>query len=100
MHSGDAVRTRLQLPDTRGHCLAGAVYGGLEDSDAVYRLRSMVCYYGAHYQAFVRRPDSAAWQLFDDASVSDVDSWHHVRSKCERGHIQPAVLFFEAEEGG
>lgn len=76
------------------------MYGGLEDSDAVYRLRSMVCYYGAHYQAFVRRPDSAAWQLFDDASVSDVDSWHHVRSKCERGHIQPAVLFFEAEEGG
>lgn len=66
----------------------------------MYRLRSMVCYYGAHYQAFVRRPDSAAWQLFDDASVSDVDSWHHVRSKCERGHIQPAVLFFEAEEGG
>ena len=64
----------------------------------MYRLRSMVCYYGAHYQAFVRQPDSGAWLLLDDATISDVGSWDLVRSKCEKGHIQPAVLFFEADE--
>jgi len=65
----------------------------------VYRLSSMVCYYGAHYQALVRRPDTGAWQLLDDANVSHIGSWVQVRVKCQRGRIQPAVLFFEKYEG-
>ena len=45
---------------------------------ALYRLTSMVCYYGQHYMAMVWRPvaggggSGGAWVLFDDASVSKV----------------------------
>ena len=74
---------------------AGAVYQGLEESSAVYRLSSMVCYYGAHYQALLLLPDTKRWTLVDDASVSDVGSWAAVRHKCQLGRIQPSMLFFE-----
>jgi len=61
----------------------------------------MVCYYGAHYQAFVLLPDAGGWALFDDASVSLVGdgSWRAVREKCRLGRIQPSVIFFEAARG-
>ena len=79
-------------------CTAGTVLQGLEREQHLYRPRSMVCYYGAHYQAFVLLPDAGGWALFDDASVSLVGdgSWRAVREKCRLGRIQPSVIFFEA----
>ena len=74
------------------------VYEGLDRGFYLYRPRSMVCYYGAHYQAFVLLPNAGGWALFDDASVTLVGdgSWRAVREKCRLGRIQPSVVFFEA----
>ena len=71
-------------------------YEGVPPGTPHYVLRSVVCYYGAHYSAFVWAADSRAWLLFDDTRVSRVGSWADVRRKCEAGRIQPSVLFYEA----
>ena len=74
----------------------GEVYQGVERGAHRYRLRSMVCYYGQHYSAFVWAEDLAAWLMFDDTRVRRVGAWADVRRKCEAGRIQPSVLFYEA----
>ena len=74
----------------------GEVYQGAERGAHRYRLSSMVCYYGQHYQALVLVPDAGGWLMFDDMHVSRVGSWADVRRKCEAGRIQPSVLFYEA----
>ncbi len=66
------------------------------DSACTYRLSSLVCYYGQHYQAIVWRPEQNAYMLFDDASVSRVGGWDAVKAKCQAGRIQPSVLFYQA----
>ena len=71
-------------------------YEGVPPGTPHYALHSMVCYYGAHYSAFVWAADCRAWLLFDDVRVSRVGSWTDVRRKCEAGRIQPSVLFYEA----
>ena len=75
------------------------VYQGVQPALHRYRLRSMVCYYGQHYQAMVLVPDAGGWLMFDDSRVSGVGGWADVRRKCEAGHIQPSVLFYEAVQG-
>jgi hypothetical protein len=85
----------------RMFCCAGLqvdlreLFEGLPAGRHVYRLRSMVCYYGAHYQAFVLVPDLGRWLMFDDTRVSNVGGWADVRRKCELGRIQPSLLFYE-----
>jgi hypothetical protein len=74
----------------------GELYRGVPPGLHRYALRSMVCYYGAHCQALVLEPDAGGWLMFDDARVTRVGSWADVRRKCEVGHIQPSVLFYEA----
>ena len=74
----------------------GEVYRGVPPGLHRYTLRSMVCYYGAHYQALVLVPDAGGWLMFDDTRVSRVGDWSLVCRKCEAGRIQPAVLFYEA----
>ena len=74
----------------------GEVYAGVALGSRLYRLRSIVCYYGQHYTAFVWADDLGAWLMFDDAAVSRVGGWAEVRRKCEAGRIQPSVLFYEA----
>ena len=66
-------------------------------ANALYHLRSMVCYFGQHYLACVWADDLSAWLIFDDARVTRVGAWADVRRKCEAGHIQPSVLFYEAQ---
>jgi len=67
--------------------------------DAVYELRAMVCYYGAHYACFCRTEDGAGpWTRFDDAIVAVVGDWAALVSACVRGRLQPTVLFFEAAD--
>jgi len=74
----------------------GEVYQGAERGAHRYRLRSMVCYYGQHYQALVLVPEAGGWLMFDDTRVTRVGAWADVRRKCEAGRIQPSVLFYEA----
>ena len=72
----------------------GEVYRGLPLREHAYALRSMVCYYGAHYHAFVHV--DGRWLMFDDAASNAVGAWADVVRKCQLGKIQPSVLFFEA----
>ena len=84
------------LPPPAPQVDLGEVYQGVERGAHRYRLRSMVCYYGQHYQALVLVPDAGGWLMFDDTRVSRVGAWADVRRKCEAGRIQPSVLFYEA----
>ncbi|KAK9830628.1 hypothetical protein WJX81_006901 [Elliptochloris bilobata] len=72
----------------------GQVYLGLEEMEFEYSLHSMVCFYGAHYQAFVWSQKAQLWLLFDDSHVSKVGDFEAVSRKCFLGRIQPSVLFF------
>jgi hypothetical protein len=74
-----------------------AFYRGLAPGQYVYRLRSLVGYYGAHYFAFVLMPEQQAWVVIDDARATRVGSWADVRRKCELGRVQPSMLFFERQ---
>ena len=70
----------------------GQIYRAL--GQQLYRLRSMVCFYGAHYHAFVHT--SGRWVMLDDANTAVVGAWEDVVRRCRLGRIQPSVLFFEA----
>ena len=70
----------------------GQLYLGRE---VQYMLHSMVCFYGAHYEAFARSREASQWLLFNDTHVSVVGAWEDVVEKCVSGHKQPCVLFFE-----
>lgn len=96
----------------------GEVYRGLPPGPHLYRLRSLVCYYGEHYFAFVLLPpppqpqqhpqqqhqhqqqEGGVWAMFDDTRVARVGAWSDVCRKCELGRMQPSVLFFEAAGSG
>jgi hypothetical protein len=67
---------------------------GVEKGKHMYALRSIVCFYGAHYHAFVHV--DGRWLIFDDAASSVVGDWAAVVQKCRLGKIQPSVLFLEA----
>ncbi|KAK9809137.1 hypothetical protein WJX72_009962 [[Myrmecia] bisecta] len=73
----------------------GAIYQGLPPATHLFKLRSMVCFYGAHYHAFVFSKETRKWLMFDDATVAVVGLWPDVVRKCQLGKIQPSVLFFE-----
>jgi len=84
------------LRPSPGQVDLGEVYQGVDRGVHRYALRSMVCYYGQHYQALVLVPEAGGWLMFDDTRVTRVGSWADVRRKCEAGRIQPSVLFYEA----
>ena len=72
----------------------GDVYEQVPSRQHIYHIRSMVCYYGQHYLAFVLMPDNI-WCMFDDASMQQVGTWANVVNKCAVGRTQASVLFFE-----
>jgi hypothetical protein len=37
------------------------------------------------------------WLLFDDATTKEVGDWENVVAKCEKGQLQPCVLFYQQE---
>lgn len=71
------------------------LYRGL-DPKSVHRLVSVVCYYGQHYHCFAYSRDHEKWIMYDDKTVKVIGTWEEVLSLCERGHLQPQVLFYEA----
>ncbi len=72
------------------------VFSGGRKGIFIYALHCMVCYYGLHYQAFVKDSKSNVWRMFDDTSTSEIGDWKAVQEKCHIGRIQPSVLFYEA----
>ncbi|KAM7272212.1 hypothetical protein ACFE04_026875 [Oxalis oulophora] len=71
------------------------LYRGL-DPKIKHSLVSVVCYYGQHYHCFAYSHEQKQWVMYDDKTVKVIGSWTDVISMCEKGHLQPQVLFFEA----
>ncbi|KAK7330409.1 hypothetical protein VNO77_24603 [Canavalia gladiata] len=71
------------------------LYRGL-DPKSFHNLVSVVCYYGQHYHCFAYSHDHEQWIMYDDKTVKVIGGWADVLTMCERGHLQPQVLFFEA----
>ncbi|KAK7265756.1 hypothetical protein RJT34_33379 [Clitoria ternatea] len=71
------------------------LYRGL-DPKSIHNLVSVVCYYGQHYHCFAYSHDHEQWIMYDDKTVKVIGGWVDVLEMCERGHLQPQVLFYEA----
>ncbi|XP_004508792.1 uncharacterized protein [Cicer arietinum] len=71
------------------------LYRGL-DPKSTHNLVSVVCYYGQHYHCFAYSHEHEQWIMYDDKTVKIIGGWADVLTVCERGHLQPQVLFFEA----
>ncbi|KAL3846004.1 hypothetical protein ACJIZ3_003407 [Penstemon smallii] len=71
------------------------LYRGLDPKNK-HCLVSVVCYYGQHYHCFAYSRDHDQWIMYDDKTVKVIGSWNDVLTMCERGHLQPQVLLFEA----
>ncbi|XP_042497713.1 uncharacterized protein LOC122076477 isoform X2 [Macadamia integrifolia] len=73
----------------------GILYRGLDPGNR-HCLVSVVCYYGQHYHCFAYSYEHERWIMYDDKTVKVIGGWDDVLTVCERGHLQPQVLFFEA----
>lgn len=73
----------------------GVLYRGIDQGNR-HRLISVVCYYGQHYHCFAYSHEREQWIMYDDRTVKVIGVWVDVLTMCERGHLQPQVLFFEA----
>lgn len=71
------------------------LYRGLDPKNK-HNLVSVVCYYGQHYHCFAYSHDHERWIMYDDKTVKVIGGWADVLTICERGHLQPQVLFYEA----
>ncbi|MBA0714440.1 hypothetical protein Golax_013413 [Gossypium laxum] len=71
------------------------LYRGIDPKNK-HNLVSVVCYYGQHYHCFAYSHDHERWVMYDDQTVKVIGSWADVLTMCERGRLQPQVLFFEA----
>lgn len=71
------------------------LYRGLDPKNR-HCLVSVVCYYGQHYHCFAYSHDLERWVMYDDKTVKVIGGWDDVLNMCERGHLQPQVLLYEA----
>ncbi|KAI3454607.1 hypothetical protein Pfo_011270 [Paulownia fortunei] len=71
------------------------LYRGLDPQNR-HCLVSVVCYYGQHYHCFAYSRDHEQWIMYDDKTVKVIGGWSDVLTMCERGHLQPQLLLFEA----
>lgn len=73
------------------------VLDGLDTTTSrpLYRLRTMICFYGAHFVLIAYNPAVNQWVQFDDSSVKPLGSWADVCEKCMQGRFQPLVCFYE-----
>ncbi|KAI3899165.1 hypothetical protein MKW92_052275 [Papaver armeniacum] len=61
-----------------------------------HRLVSMAFYYGQHYGCFAYSCEQDRWTMYDDETVKVIGGWDDVILMCERAHLQPHILLFEA----
>ncbi|GFS45014.1 ubiquitin carboxyl-terminal hydrolase-related protein [Actinidia rufa] len=73
----------------------GVMFDGL-DPGQIHSLVSMVCYSGMYYICFVYSHELQKWNVYNDEIVKVIGSWDDVISECEKGYLQPTVLFFES----
>eukprot|EP00775_Hariotina_reticulata_P013475 gene13475-13601_t len=73
------------------------VFGG-PAAGAPYHLRSVVCYFGHHYQTFVLSEELQQWLLFDDNVIQVVGDWHQVKQTMVGNRLQPSLLFYESAD--
>ncbi|KAL8244088.1 hypothetical protein R6Q59_010346 [Mikania micrantha] len=71
------------------------LYRGLDPKNT-RRLVSVVCYYGQHYHCFAFSHVLQRWVMYDDKTVKVIGRWEDVVFMCEKGHLQPQVLLYEA----
>lgn len=71
----------------------GLCYAGLGTHP--YQLRCMVCFYGSHYVALAMS-GSGVWHQYDDTQLRCIGDWQAVTAHCQRGCLQPLLLFYEA----
>jgi len=68
-------------------------------TSCLYRLRGMICYYGKHYTAYFYSVEHQQWFVYDDSTVKAIGiDWPTIRKRCLKGHLQPAMLFYECDE--
>ncbi|KAI3941237.1 hypothetical protein MKX01_029811 [Papaver californicum] len=60
------------------------------------RKHRLACYYGQHYGCFAYSREQDRWTMYDDETVKVICGWDDVIVTCERAHLQPHILFFEA----
>lgn len=61
-----------------------------------YKLRGVISYYGHHYVAFFRNPQTKVWFSFDDKTVKQISrDWEDVVEKSILGKLQPMLLWYE-----
>lgn len=67
-------------------------------SCAATSCRSVICYFGHHYQAFVLSEELQQWLLFDDHVIKVVGDWQQVKQAMIKDRLQPSLLFYEAQD--
>lgn len=83
----DALQDRVDLSN---------LFKGVSlQSNARYTLKSIICYFGHHYQAYAFSEELEQWLLFDDTNIQLVGDWQDVKSMVRSSRLQPSVLFYE-----
>ena len=82
----DALNDRVDL------C---SIFKGVSPQSARYTLKSIICYFGHHYQAYAFSEELEQWLLFDDTNIQLVGDWQDVKSMVRSSRLQPSVLFYE-----
>ncbi|KAL0342748.1 UNVERIFIED_CONTAM: hypothetical protein Scaly_1937400 [Sesamum calycinum] len=54
------------------------------------------CLVSVHYHCFAYSRDHEQWIMYDDKTVKVIGGWNDVLTICERGHLQPQLLLYEA----
>ncbi|KAL0025091.1 hypothetical protein WJX79_008079 [Trebouxia sp. C0005] len=83
----DALQDRVDL--------SNLLRGVSPQSNAYYVLKSIICYFGHHYQAYAFSEELEQWLLFDDTNIQLIGDWQDVKHMVRSSRLQPSVLFYE-----